>query len=96
MSWSYVGHVVAIVLDKSPIAYLQGHCWLVGCCVCRDMPPVASCQGSGGTVRRSAAASVLTHRPSPAVRSQGALVEGCSGTSALLRRSLSGGTISRS
>ncbi|RRT73443.1 hypothetical protein B296_00022712 [Ensete ventricosum] len=39
MSWSYVGHVVAIVLDKSPIAYRQGHYSLVGCCVYPDMSP---------------------------------------------------------
>ncbi|RWW15101.1 hypothetical protein GW17_00021078 [Ensete ventricosum] len=41
MSWSYMGHVVATILDKSSIAYRQGHYSLVGCCVYPDMSPVA-------------------------------------------------------
>ncbi|RWW30180.1 hypothetical protein GW17_00005254 [Ensete ventricosum] len=57
---------------------------------------VANCQGSGGTVRRSGVASALTRRLSPVVGGQGALVEGWFGTSALLCRPLSWGTISRS
>ncbi|RWW08263.1 hypothetical protein GW17_00028314 [Ensete ventricosum] len=72
-SWSYVSHVVAIIPNKPPTAYRRGHCTLVDCCVCLGMPLVASCQGSGGTVRRSAAASTLTHCLSPAVRGQGVL-----------------------
>ncbi|RWV88132.1 hypothetical protein GW17_00049805 [Ensete ventricosum] len=78
-----------------PIACCQGHYWLVGCCVCPDTPPVASCQGSGGTVRWSAAASALTRRLSLVVGGQGALVKGWSGTLALLHCSLLGGTVSR-
>ncbi|RWW38354.1 hypothetical protein BHE74_00056416, partial [Ensete ventricosum] len=31
-----------------PTACRQGHYWLVGCCVCPDTPPVASCQGVRG------------------------------------------------
>ncbi|RZS03116.1 hypothetical protein BHM03_00033253 [Ensete ventricosum] len=59
-STSYVGHVVTTIPDKSPTTCRRGHCTLVGCCVCLDTPPVASCQGSGGTVRRSVTASALT------------------------------------
>ncbi|RWW69778.1 hypothetical protein BHE74_00022576 [Ensete ventricosum] len=54
------------------------------------MPPVTSCQGSRGTVRRSVAASALTRRLSPAFGGRGALVEGWSGTLALLCRPLLG------
>ncbi|RRT37980.1 hypothetical protein B296_00057082 [Ensete ventricosum] len=57
---SYVGHVVTTIPDKSPTTCRRGHCTLVGCCVCLDTPPVASYQGSGGTVRRSVTASALT------------------------------------
>ncbi|RWW70576.1 hypothetical protein BHE74_00021742 [Ensete ventricosum] len=71
--WSYVSHVVATIPNKPPTAYRQGHCTLVDCCVCPGTPLVASCQGSGGTVRRSAATSTLTHCLSPAVRGQGVL-----------------------
>ncbi|RWV91048.1 hypothetical protein GW17_00046697 [Ensete ventricosum] len=72
MSWSYVGHVVATVPDKSLIAYrVRGYCLLVGCCICLDTPPIASCQGLGGTVRRSAVTSALTRRLSPIVGGQG-------------------------
>ncbi|RZR85660.1 hypothetical protein BHM03_00012679 [Ensete ventricosum] len=70
-SWSYVGHVLATVLDKSSIAHCQGHCSLVGCCVCPNTSPVASCQGSGGTVRQLAVASALTRRLSPGDMGQG-------------------------
>ncbi|RZS23687.1 hypothetical protein BHM03_00056653 [Ensete ventricosum] len=59
------------VLDKSPIACRWGRCTSVGYCVCLGTSPIASCQGSGGTVRRSAAASTLTRRLSPAVKGQG-------------------------
>ncbi|RRT76999.1 hypothetical protein B296_00021080, partial [Ensete ventricosum] len=50
---------------------VRGYCSSVGYCVHPDAPPVASYQGSGGTVRRSAAASALTRRLSPAVGGQG-------------------------
>ncbi|RWW30885.1 hypothetical protein GW17_00004532 [Ensete ventricosum] len=89
-SWSYVGHVVATVPDKSPTTRCQGHCSLVGYCVSPDTPSVANCRGSGDTVRWSITALALTHRWSPTVMGQGALVEGRSGMSALLRRSLWG------
>ncbi|RWW63914.1 hypothetical protein BHE74_00028883 [Ensete ventricosum] len=57
--------------DKSPTACHRGRCTLVGCCICPGPLPVANCQGSGGTVRRLAAASTLTRRLLPAVRGQG-------------------------
>ncbi|RWW75262.1 hypothetical protein BHE74_00016718 [Ensete ventricosum] len=70
---------------------VRGYCLSVDSYVYPDTPLVASCQGSGGTVHRSATASVLTHRLSPAVGGQG----GWSGTSALLHHPLSRGTVSR-
>ncbi|RZR88598.1 hypothetical protein BHM03_00016224 [Ensete ventricosum] len=70
-SWLYVGHIVATVPDKSPTACRRGRCTLVGCCICPGPLPVANCQGSGGTVRRLAAASTLTRCLLPAVRGQG-------------------------
>ncbi|RZS25272.1 hypothetical protein BHM03_00058450 [Ensete ventricosum] len=111
MSWSYVGHVVAIVPDKSPTACHRGRCTLVGRCACPDTPSVASCQKSGvlfasrplrlpwhvaccqlpgDIVRWSAVTPTLTRRLSPVVGGQGG---GWSGTSALLRRSLTGGQL---
>ncbi|RZS13120.1 hypothetical protein BHM03_00044650 [Ensete ventricosum] len=55
MSWSYEGHVIATVPDKSPIAYCRGHCTLVGRYASPDMPPVANCQGvlTSALLRRS-------------------------------------------
>ncbi|RRT61890.1 hypothetical protein B296_00016245 [Ensete ventricosum] len=57
--------------DKSPTACRRGCCTSIDCCVCPSTPPVPNCQGLGGTVRRSAAASALTRRLSPVVRGQG-------------------------
>ncbi|RZS01904.1 hypothetical protein BHM03_00031863 [Ensete ventricosum] len=41
MSWSYVGHVVATVPNKSQIACRRGRYMLVGCCVYPGTPPSA-------------------------------------------------------
>ncbi|RRT41130.1 hypothetical protein B296_00025780 [Ensete ventricosum] len=71
VSWSYVGHIVATVPDKSPTTHCQGHYSLVSCCICPDTPPVTSCQGSRGTVRQLAATSTLTRRLSPTDMGQG-------------------------
>ncbi|RZR97615.1 hypothetical protein BHM03_00026839 [Ensete ventricosum] len=51
MSWSYMGHVIATVPNKSSTAYRQGYCSLVRYYVCPDTSHVASCQGSRGTGR---------------------------------------------
>ncbi|RWW76549.1 hypothetical protein BHE74_00015345 [Ensete ventricosum] len=72
-SWSYVGHVVAIVPDMSPTAYRRWCRTLVGCCVCLGAPPVANYQGSGGTVRWLATVSTLTRRMLPIAMGQGVL-----------------------
>ncbi|RWV86332.1 hypothetical protein BHE74_00036044 [Ensete ventricosum] len=74
MSWSYVDHVVIAVPDRSPAACCRRRCTLVDCCVCLDTPPIASCQGPGGTVRRLTAAPAKTRRLSPVVGVQGGLV----------------------
>ncbi|RZS23254.1 hypothetical protein BHM03_00056153 [Ensete ventricosum] len=41
---------------------VRGYCLSVDSYVYPNTPLIASCQGSGGTVHRSATASVLTHR----------------------------------
>ncbi|RWW79957.1 hypothetical protein BHE74_00011726, partial [Ensete ventricosum] len=73
----------------------MGYCSSVDCYVCPDASPIASCQGSGVTVRRLTATSALTRCLSPAIGGQETLVEGWSGTSALLRHLSSGGIVSR-
>ncbi|RRT54645.1 hypothetical protein B296_00025728, partial [Ensete ventricosum] len=75
MGLSYMGHVVATVPNKSPIAYRRGRYMPVDCCVFPGTSPVASCQGcqgSGGVVRLSTIVSALTHHSLPAVRGRGA------------------------
>ncbi|RWW46998.1 hypothetical protein BHE74_00047043 [Ensete ventricosum] len=89
-----MGHVVAIVPDKSPTAHCKGHYSLIGCCVCPAMPPVACCQGSRGTIRQSIYCVCPATSPVSCCHGQGALVEGWSSKSALLRCSLSGETVS--
>ncbi|RZS01903.1 hypothetical protein BHM03_00031862, partial [Ensete ventricosum] len=59
------------ILDKSPTACRRGRCTPVDYCVCLGTSSVAICQGLGGTVRRSAAASTMTRHLSPAVGGQG-------------------------
>ncbi|RZR74788.1 hypothetical protein BHM03_00043412 [Ensete ventricosum] len=54
--------------DGSPIACRRGHCTLVGRCACPDTPPIASCQRSGGTIRRSTTAPALTRRLLPTTK----------------------------
>ncbi|RWW01528.1 hypothetical protein GW17_00035423 [Ensete ventricosum] len=68
-SWSYVGHVVAIALDRSPTSCRQGSCSSVD--FCPDTPPVVSYQGLGDTVHRSATTFALTRRPSSSVNGLG-------------------------
>ncbi|RZR88930.1 hypothetical protein BHM03_00016573 [Ensete ventricosum] len=68
-SWSYVGHVVATALDRSPTSCRQGSCLSVD--FCPDTSHVVSYQGLGDTVRRSATVFTLTRRPSSAVKGLG-------------------------
>ncbi|RWW83186.1 hypothetical protein BHE74_00008321 [Ensete ventricosum] len=68
-SWSYVGHVVATALDRSPTSCRQGSCSSVD--FCPDTSHVVSYQGLGDTVRRSATVFTLTRRPSSAVKGLG-------------------------
>ncbi|RWW03721.1 hypothetical protein BHE74_00015147 [Ensete ventricosum] len=70
-SWSYVGHVVTTVPNKSPTACCQGHYSLVGCYVCPATPPVACCQGSGALFVGQPVVSVLPHRQLLATMGQG-------------------------
>ncbi|RZS14505.1 hypothetical protein BHM03_00046196, partial [Ensete ventricosum] len=90
----YTGQLLRLPwhVARCQLSWVRGYCSSVDCCVYPDTPLVASCQGSRGIVRRLVATSTLTRRLSPAVGGQG----GWSSTSALLRRPLSGGTVSRS
>ncbi|RWW07559.1 hypothetical protein BHE74_00039882 [Ensete ventricosum] len=76
-----LGQSIGVKGCRSPVNY----------CVCPGTSPVTSCQGSGGVVRLSVAVSTLARRRLTSYHGSG----GSSGTSALLRCPLIGGTISR-
>ncbi|RZS16642.1 hypothetical protein BHM03_00048663 [Ensete ventricosum] len=54
VSWSYVGHIVATVSDKSPTTHCQGHCSLSRASLARQLCCTARCQGGQLASRRTA------------------------------------------
>ncbi|RWW43206.1 hypothetical protein BHE74_00051174 [Ensete ventricosum] len=91
-SWSYVGHVITIVLDKPPVIWGTVGWSAAAFVLTHRSSPVV--RGQGGTVCRSTAASTLTRRPLPAVRGYYSPVDRnvCPDTLLVARRRGSGGT----